>query len=147
MSQRLSFSELTCGKAASPHAQRPVCQQHLCPLPVCKAQRSQCEKGTDCSCPGSHLESCEVVELFGPDLVVTCNSANFFQKVWSDTIILSGISRLMNASQSLVLDQQPSRGAFRNANSGAHSRPLGLETLWLGIFQLQVLEVEFGGFS
>lgn len=82
-----------------------VCQQHLCPLPVCKAQRSQCEKGTDCSCAGSHLESWEVFELFGPDLVVTCDSADFFQKVLSDTIILSGISGLMNASQSLVLDQ------------------------------------------
>lgn len=63
------------------------------------------EKGTDCSCAGSHLESWEVFELFGPDLVVTCDSADFFQKVLSDTIILSGISGLMNASQSLVLDQ------------------------------------------
>lgn len=123
VSQKLNFSKLTCRKAASPRN----CQQCPCPFPVSANPRGHgVKRGQTAAALGATQE---VVKWL-----------NCLHQIYLSLVIMPACSKKCerhscpfrdlqtNASQSMVLGQQPSRGAFRNANSGAHSRPLGLET-------------------
>lgn len=62
-----------------------------------------------------------------------CDNDNLFQKFeWHYYPSSDLQANAFQRSRPMLLDQE----AFRDANSGAHSRLLGLETPWLGVFQL-----------
>lgn len=86
------------------------------------------KRGQTAAALGSYLESCEVAELFMPDVFVLCDNGCLFQKFVSGIDILSGISRLTFLKASWSWTSSLLRELFRNANSGAHSRHLGFET-------------------